>query len=177
MEDHTIEDWFMKYEQDITSYLIYYTGSTDVEDLVQETFLSALQKFSQFNHSSHAKTWLISIARNLVIDRYRRTLIWERIRNSFVPETSLSNEIEKSIIMNIDNQQLYQAIRKLSPNYKEVVILRGILELSSRETSEILKCTTNKTNVLYHRALRKLKDLLEKEGYFHEQNETYRGEA
>ena len=39
-----IEQWFNEYEKDITKYLVYYTGSKDVEDLVQETFLKAYQQ-------------------------------------------------------------------------------------------------------------------------------------
>ncbi|WP_349408170.1 RNA polymerase sigma factor [Pseudalkalibacillus sp. SCS-8] len=168
MDEQTIEEWFLLYERDITSFLTYYTGSLDVEDLVQDTFLIALRKYSRFNHSSHPKTWLIAIARNLVIDRYRRTKVWERIKSSLLTAPTHLNELEESFILNLESQQLYRAIHKLPPQHKEVVILRGILELSSKEASEILKCTTNKTNVLYHRALKKLKEILEKEGFFHE---------
>ena len=45
MKNHTIEEWFQLYERDITSYLTYNTGSTDVEDLVQETFMIAMKKW------------------------------------------------------------------------------------------------------------------------------------
>lgn len=48
MKEYSIEDWFEKYERDITSFLIYYTGFTDVEDLVQDTFLIAINKISKF---------------------------------------------------------------------------------------------------------------------------------
>ncbi|WP_254660760.1 sigma factor [Bacillus sp. FJAT-27225] len=36
-----IEQWFYQYEKDIFNYLVYYTGTRDVEDLVQDTFLRA----------------------------------------------------------------------------------------------------------------------------------------
>ena len=44
LEKNLIEEWFDLYERDITSFLIYYTGSMDVEDLVQETFLRAFSR-------------------------------------------------------------------------------------------------------------------------------------
>ncbi|MEK5523117.1 RNA polymerase sigma factor [Heyndrickxia sp. FSL W8-0423] len=75
MGGYSIEELFQKYEQDITSYLIYYTGSADVEDLVQDTFLLAMKNLSNFKENSHPKTWLISIARNIVIDKFRRRLL------------------------------------------------------------------------------------------------------
>ena len=81
MANHSIENWFKLYERDITSFLIYYTGSMDVEDLVQDTFMIAMKKMSGFKEQSHPKTWLISIARNRVIDNYRRRKVWEGIKH------------------------------------------------------------------------------------------------
>ncbi|WP_186672179.1 RNA polymerase sigma factor [Sporosarcina sp. BP05] len=62
MKNHTIEEWFQLYERDITSYLTSYTGSTDVEDLVQETFMIALKKNGWVKGQSHPKTWLMITA-------------------------------------------------------------------------------------------------------------------
>ena len=42
---------FKLYERDITSFLIYYTGSMDVEDLVQETFMIAMKKMSDIQRA------------------------------------------------------------------------------------------------------------------------------
>ncbi|RST73746.1 sigma-70 family RNA polymerase sigma factor [Siminovitchia acidinfaciens] len=165
MKEYSIEDWFEKYERDITSFLIYYTGFTDVEDLVQDTFVIAMNKFSKFKGNSHPKTWLIAIARNIVIDRYRRKKVWQRIKHYFIADRAHVPGSEEIIIQSQEQQQLYDAIDKLSPQQKEVVILRGILELSSNETAEILNCSSNSVNVAYHRALKKLKDILQEEGF------------
>jgi RNA polymerase sigma-70 factor (ECF subfamily) len=168
VEDYSIAEWFQLYEVDITSFLVYYTGSLEVEDLVQDTFLIAMRKLSTFNGKSHPKTWLISIARNLVIDRYRRTKVWEKIKYILSSEHPHSSDLEDITIKKFDNIHLYNAINLLSSQNKEVVILRGILELSSKETSDVLKCSQNKVNVMYHRSLKKLKELLEKEGFYYE---------
>ncbi|GIN89528.1 RNA polymerase sigma factor [Siminovitchia terrae] len=165
MKEYSIEDWFEKYERDITSFLIYYTGFTDVEDLVQDTFLIAMNKLSKFKGNSHPKTWLIAIARNIVIDRYRRKKVWQRIRHYFIADREQVPGSEDIIIQSLEQRQLYDAIDRLSSQQKEVVILRGILELSSNDTGEILKCSPNNVNVTYHRALKKLKEFLEEEGF------------
>ena len=170
MEESIIEVWFQQYEKDITSFLVYYTGSMDVEDLVQDTFLIALSKLSKFKRRSHPKTWLISIARNIVIDRYRRKKVWEKIKHYFTFEQKTGSESEEWVIKNQEHQLLYEAIDQLNPQYREVVILKGILELPSRETGEILKCTSNHVNVTYHRALKKLRTILDEEGIDHEGN-------
>lgn len=137
----------------------------DVEDLVQETFLRAMRKISIYNENAHPKTWLISIARNLVIDHYRRSRVWSRIRHMFLQEQVFSIDMERHIIINQENSNLYNAINKLPSNYKEVIILRGILGMSSKEVSEVMKSNENNVNVLYYRSLKKLKSLMEKEGY------------
>jgi RNA polymerase sigma-70 factor (ECF subfamily) len=177
MADYIIEEWFQKYEQDITSFLIYYTGSMDVEDQVQDTFLIAMNKMSRFKGDAHPKTWLISIARNIVIDNYRRKKVWQRIKHFLSHEKNLNNVVEEHSIKKLENAQLHKAIRQLSSQNLEVVILRGILELSSKETSVILKCSQNKVNVTYHRSLKKLKEILEKEGFSLEGNSTYSGKT
>lgn len=104
----------------------------------------------------------------MVIDKYRRNQVWNRIKQYVTNEPHSSNGSEELVIKNQEHEQLYKSIRQLSPFYKEVVILRGILELSSKETSDILKCSGNKVNVTYHRALKKLRDILEKEGFYFE---------
>ena len=164
MKINLIEKWFILYERDITSFLIYYTGSMDVEDLVQETFLRAMRKISIYNENAHPKTWLISIARNLVIDHYRRSRVWSRIRHMFLQEQVFSIDMECNIIINEENNNLYNAINMLPPNYKEVIILRGILGMPSKEVSEVMKSSENNVNVMYYRSLKKLKYLMEKEG-------------
>ncbi|WP_391203830.1 RNA polymerase sigma factor [Psychrobacillus sp. L4] len=164
MERNLIEEWFEQYERDITSFLMYYTGSLDVEDLVQETFLRALKKLSRFNENAHPKTWLISIARNMVIDHYRRNRVWNKMRHLFFYEQNISFDTEQRILLNQENAILYKAINRLPSNNKEVIILRGILEMPSKEVSSIMKSNENNINVLYHRSLKKLKTMLEQEG-------------
>ena len=170
MTNHTIEKWFKLYERDITSFLIYYTGSMDVEDLVQETFMIAMKKMSGFKEQSHPKTWLISIARNKVIDDYRRRKVWEKIKHLVFREQNFSNELEEQTILNQENIQLYKAIHQLSPRNKEVVILRGILELTPKEVSEVLKSNVNHVNVLFHRSLKRLREIFVEEGFTYEGN-------
>ncbi|WP_326929582.1 RNA polymerase sigma factor [Bacillus sp. m3-13] len=55
---------------------------------------------------------------------------------------------------------VHDAISKLKPSYRAVVILRGINEFSIKETSDILKCSESKVKVDYHRALKILKNKL-----------------
>ncbi|WP_342598967.1 RNA polymerase sigma factor [Psychrobacillus sp. FSL H8-0483] len=168
MERQLIEEWFELYEKDVTSYLIYYTSSMDVQDLVQETFLRALKKISTYKESAHPKTWLITIAKNIVIDRSRKDKVWNRIKYFFREEESHSSNLERNILLGEMNKELYDAIAELPFKQREVIILRGILEMTSKQAGEIMGTNENHINVLYYRSLKKLKQILEEEGYVYE---------
>ncbi|MEH7106314.1 RNA polymerase sigma factor [Bacillus sp. JJ1764] len=169
-ENDLIEKWFIQYEKDVTNYLVYYTSSPDVEDLVQETFLQAYRALSGFKHESSPKTWLISIARNAAIDVYRKKTIWQKLKEQLQNEPAKHRESQTETIFfqKMENVNLYEAIDQLKPNYRDVILLRGIAELSSRETGQVLGWTENKVNVTFSRAIKKLNERL-KEGDFFEQ--------
>ncbi|WP_144555220.1 RNA polymerase sigma factor [Bacillus sp. X1(2014)] len=165
---HQIEKWFIQYEQDVTNYLVYYTGSVDVEDLVQETFLRALRALSQFKNDSSPKTWLISIARNTAIDFYRKKSVWNRIKQILDYESPKLHEQDtgEKIVRKMEYAYLYEVINELKPTYRDVILLRGIAELSSEEAGQVLGWTENKVNVTFFRAVRKLNERLKEGEYF-----------
>nr|WP_263325355.1 RNA polymerase sigma factor [Neobacillus sp. Marseille-Q6967] len=157
-----IEKWFIQYEKDITQYLVYFTGTTDVEDLVQDTFLRAFQAYDQYRHDANPKTWLISIARNTAIDYFRKKSVWHKIKKLLDQDTSQRNEAktEEVLLKKIEFAGLYKAINQLKPNYRDVILLKGISELSSRETGQVLGWSENKVNVTFYRAVKKLNQRL-----------------
>ncbi|MBU8879840.1 RNA polymerase sigma factor [Bacillus sp. FJAT-29790] len=160
-----VEKWFYEYERDITNYLVYFTGTRDVEDLVQDTFLRALQSFRSFRHDSNPKTWLISIARNSAIDSYRKRNVWQSLKDKLSRHTHEKDSVltEDSLIKKAEFAQLYEAINQLKTSYRDVVLLRGIAELSSEEAGQVLGWTANKVNVTYFRAVKKLNLLLKED--------------
>jgi RNA polymerase sigma-70 factor, ECF subfamily len=157
MTSNIISEWFYLYNKDIYHFLVYYIGSTDVEDLVQEVFIRAIKGFDTYQKKSSPKTWLFSIARNVGIDEIRKRkrlrlkqMIW------FGDEQTEKETPEKILQLNEDNKLLYQAIQSLKANYRDVIILRGIKELSVSETASILNWNENKVRTTYHRALKSL---------------------
>lgn len=161
-DKRVITEWFEDYSNDVLNFLIYYTGRTDVEDMVQEVFIKALQKIHTFNGLSSPKTWLFSIARNCAIDHMRKRwkekekrqklLIYHEQKNTKSPEDIYG--------LNETYTEIYQAIQTLKQNYRDVLILRGIEELNVQETAEILQWSENKVKVTCHRALKALEKKL-----------------
>ncbi len=147
-----ISEWFHLYSDDIYHFLIYRIGSADVEDLVQEVFIKAINGLETFKGNASPKTWLFSIARNVAIDEIRKNK-WKKFisfdlihepKNLKTPET-VFNENEATL-------ELYMAVQSLKPSYRDVIILRGLKDLTVSEASFVLNWSENKVRSTYNRA-------------------------
>jgi RNA polymerase sigma-70 factor (ECF subfamily) len=101
---------FQKHQGALKSYLLRLTASVqDAEDIVQDTFIKANEKFDTFQGKSTIKTWIFTIASNLAKDNFRAKKRW----------TENVTDICKTAAMN--NQQFFQEamhIRMTSPQGK-----------------------------------------------------------
>ncbi|MBZ5753040.1 RNA polymerase sigma factor [Metabacillus rhizolycopersici] len=147
---------------DVYRFLVCFSGNqNDAEDLTQEVFIRVLNNFSNINSIINLKTWIFSIAKHVAIDHYRKKRFSSLIKDGFFKQiVSTEKEPTELIEQNEMKKLVHSAISKLKPNYRAVVILRGINEFSIRETSEILQCSESKVKVDYHRALKELKKKL-----------------
>ena len=68
-----VENWVSLYSDYLYNYATYRVNSTEeARDLVQETFLSALNAKDRFKGESSEKTWLVTILKHKIIDYYRK---------------------------------------------------------------------------------------------------------
>lgn len=153
-----IEEWFFQYSDELYNYLMYFTNSSEVDDLVQETFIKAMKGIKGYKKEAGPRTWLYRIARNVAIDYLRKS---KRVKTKEI----LTDEEAKSIsyatpdkIFQLEEtkQELYKAILSLKENYRDVLILRAIKEFNIAETAAILNWSENKVRVSFHRALKAL---------------------
>lgn len=153
-----IESWFHNYSDDIYNYLVYYTGKRDVDDLLQETFVKAMRFQHRFHGDSSEKTWLISIARRTALDYFRKQKKWVPWKKSFLKSKELVEKSSEDIILqNEEQQELLALVNRLPRKKRDVVILRGIMELSAKESGRILGWKEARVNVTLHRALKDLR--------------------
>lgn len=159
---HSFDHLYETYYSDLYQYVFYSVNNqAQAEDLTQEVFIRALLAYDQFRGESTEKTWLFSIARRAVIDWYRKKkrevlfdfTTWKQPASN----ERLPDELAEA---RDDTLALYEGIRKLKPNYRDVVILRSIQDLSIKETADIMGWNVTKVKVTHHRALKKLKEIL-----------------
>lgn len=116
---------------------------SETEDLIQQTYLKALEDPARFRDGSNMKAWLLTILRNLWINQQRA----RRVRNSFHFEEELISDLTfapepPDILFERNTERLLvrKAIESLPPIHREVVVLRDLQGMSYREIAEILRC-------------------------------------
>ncbi|QOY35093.1 RNA polymerase sigma factor [Anaerobacillus isosaccharinicus] len=160
--EEKIEQIYDEYYRDVYHFLICFTGSrNEAEDLTQEVFIQVLKSLSSFNRQYRLKTWVLTIARNVAVDHFRRSKFTSIFKEGFFTGL-VSKEQNPDEVLETKEQKevVHAAISNLKPNYRSVIILRGINELSIRETADILGCSEAKVKVDYFRGLKKLESNL-----------------
>ncbi|WP_407268463.1 RNA polymerase sigma factor [Radiobacillus sp. PE A8.2] len=157
-----IADWFDAYSEDIYHFLVYRIGYLEAEDLVQEVFIRAYRALHSYQENAKPKSWLLSIARNIAIDTIRQRNRKQLFFPSYKYEKELDHQEgpEHILVSQELNHSLYHAIHTLNPRYRDVLILKGLKELSVSETAYILGWKESKVRLTYHRAKKALKTAL-----------------
>jgi RNA polymerase sigma-70 factor, ECF subfamily len=160
--EEKIDNIYNRHYLEVYRFLICFSGNqNDAEDLTQEVFIRILNNLSNINSINNVKTWIFSIAKHVAIDHYRKRRFSSLFTDGFFKHiVSTEKEPNELFEQNEMKRLVHTAISKLKPNYRAVVILRGISEFSIKETSEILQCSESKVKVDYHRALKELKKKL-----------------
>jgi RNA polymerase sigma-70 factor (ECF subfamily) len=123
-----------------------FTGSDhEAQDLTQEVFLRVFRSLKSFRSGEGSFTvWLTRLARNLLIDHYRRTRL-ERATDSIEEQlpmleakTTSSTRTDHMVAGREAGELIQAALQKLSPELRETVILRDLEELEYREIAEVL---------------------------------------
>ena len=108
------------------------TGSVgDAEDIVQEAFAKALSHAGRFWTVDNPEAWLRTVAINLLRSRWRRALRWRRLMPS-LPGTTADVELSA------DHLALVEALRKIAPGLREVVVLHYLADLPVLEIAAAL---------------------------------------
>jgi len=133
----------------------------DVDDMVQEVFLAALTKCHRFRGDSALSTWLTVIALNKC-RTHRRGLLsrWRTLRRASRKPQPPASSADAAAMQDDTLAQVRQAIRKLAPRDREVIVLHYLEERGVNELADLLKLRQNAVEVRLHRARQRLKVLL-----------------
>jgi RNA polymerase sigma-70 factor (ECF subfamily) len=138
----------------------------EAEDLVQETYVRAIQAMGRLREGSNMKGWLFTILRNIWLNQLRK------FRNGPQPveiegEDGAANSIAEPskdsyevYVSKMETERVRAAIRELPVEFREIILLREYEDLSYLEIASVLDCPMGTVMSRLGRARAKLRVLL-----------------
>jgi RNA polymerase sigma-70 factor (ECF subfamily) len=134
----------------------------EAEEAVQETFLSAHRSIAQFRGEGRVLSWLISIARRICVRRIETRARQHARRLELVHDAEAVSPMELAERKH-RARSLRDALAKLKPSEREILLLRYQAELSFREVAEVSGIDEPAARKRTSRALARLRTLLKHE--------------
>lgn len=143
----------------------------DAEDLTQETFLRSFRELSRYNTNRRFYTWLYTISLNLIRNHLKKSGRKIDFRNMETSADISSLDTEKTVSSEADNlneshkereNQLEICLQKLSPELRELLVLRFYQNLSFEVIAEITGLSQSAVKMRVYRGLEKLKEFMQK---------------
>ncbi len=128
------------------------------EDLVQEAFCRVLRFRSGFRDGHRFEAWVYSIVRNLQMDQFRRRKFegdWDGEREAVAGGESAAERVGARQELEL----LHEALRRLPPAKRELLIWARLEEMPHERIAEILGCEAGAARVRLHRALASLREV------------------
>ena len=146
-------------------------SESDAEDLVQDTLLKAYRFYDRFEAGTNLKAWLLKILTNTFINRYRRTVRERKVFDGAVAkpvgEGVMSRAAMRALTTPIETAQqrilareIQKAIDELPEDYRIMILLADVEELSYKEIAEAIGCPIGTVMSRLHRARKTLQKKL-----------------
>jgi len=189
MDDHTLmirysrygdiaafEHLVQRYRNPVFGYLIQTCRDKSLaEDLYQETFIRVIRAAPRYRKRAGFRTWLFTIARNLVIDAYRKKQA-RGIPVALTPAAKKENPGEHVILesrepdplRDTENREIREtiasAVESLPEAQREMFLLREDAGLDFSEAARVAGCSVNTAKSRMRYALLKIRDALSRAG-------------
>lgn len=150
---------YLRYLDKIYRYIYYRVSNhADAEDLAETVFIKAWRGIGGYKPQGIPfLAWLYRIARNVVIDFRRSKKIEQVDIEAQYDLVDGDDGTELKVLKSASIEELHAALDQLEPAQREVLELRFLLELSHKDTAEIMNRTHGAIRVLQHRALNALR--------------------
>jgi RNA polymerase sigma-70 factor (ECF subfamily) len=166
------QDIYSNFKEKLRRYLARLVGEAESEDVTQEVFLKVNASLAEFRGDSSLSTWIYRIATNTAIDHNRKssTRLKERTADGHLPDDSMPEESmtvdptppqDRQLIRKEMNDCIKGVVDGLPENYRTVLILSDLEELTNNEIAEVLDISLETVKIRLHRARTRLKKELE----------------
>ena len=127
----------------------------DAEQLTQETFTRAWKYMATHGGAiENPKAFLYRIARNAVVDHWRRQLrhAEDQLEPELIEDTLAEDGWQRQLEAELDVELVKKSLNDLPDGYREVLTMRYLDQMAVKEIAAVLEKTENATSVLLHRA-------------------------
>jgi RNA polymerase sigma-70 factor, ECF subfamily len=159
--ESVIADLFEEYYEKVVRYIyIRISDQPEAEDLAGEVFLKALKSMGSYRGSAEQlRFWIFKIARNIVIDHYRKAGKRKTLNLDDIEIADGSN-VEEIAEQRLQVGELMKAMQQLTQAQQEVIGLRFFAGLSSAETAQVLGKSSGAVREMQCDAIQRLRKLM-----------------
>jgi RNA polymerase sigma-70 factor (ECF subfamily) len=154
---------YSRYVDVVYRYVLFRVGDRELaEDVTSETFLRALRRIASVTYQGRdVGAWLVTIARNLVLDHVKSSRFRLEVTRAEVDDGStVQAGPEQQVMSKITNAELLKCVEQLGDDQRECIVLRFLQGLSVAETAQLMHRNEGAIKALQHRAVRRLAQLL-----------------
>ncbi|MYL51319.1 sigma-70 family RNA polymerase sigma factor [Halobacillus litoralis] len=166
--EERLEEWIQEYGHDLKWLAYSYVKDYAIaEDITQETFIKAYQKYASFKKESTIKTWLYKITINLCKDHLKSSYMKRVVKKGtelFRSIPSTKETPEEFVLQQDEDETLLAHVLKLEDKYREIIILYYFEEFDINELANVLNTSPNTIKTRLRRARQLLQERLTSEG-------------
>lgn len=147
--------FYKQFAPKLRRYLNVKLPEGEVEEILQDTFLSAFDSLPLYRGESSVATWLISIARHEVADFYRKAYVRAAVEKTMpLFENMVSEVLSPEFVMKkkMIEKRFFSAYRGLNKQYQDVLSYKYELSMSVKEIAEKMELSFKATESLLFRA-------------------------
>ncbi|MFC4015288.1 sigma-70 family RNA polymerase sigma factor [Nonomuraea purpurea] len=125
---------------DVRRFLAYLTDVQSADDLTQETFVRVLRSLPGFAGRSSARAWLLSIARRVVVDRFRAARARPVLADLADWQAAVERCQPRDLPGSQDGVDLAELLAEVPPERRRAFVLTQVVGLQYTEAAEVLGC-------------------------------------
>jgi RNA polymerase sigma-70 factor (ECF subfamily) len=145
---------YARYVRMVHGILLSRAARPEVEDLVQDVFLQAMQRLPALRDPRAFGGWLAAIARNRATDHLRRTPHTQPLPEEIAAPTDQRGDVDALTVLHI--------IQSLPEAYRETLVLRLVEGMTGPEIAAATGLTPASVRVNLHRGMKQLRERLER---------------
>lgn len=169
-DDSAFIEIIREYKDGLILFLNGFTHNlSTAEDLMEDTFVKIVTKRPVYRPNASFKAWLYAIARNVARDWCRKQKYTTVGLDELTADVKAADSLEQQYLQDEQRLQLYSSLKKINPDYAQVLYLSYFEDFNNRQIAVVMKKSTRQIENLLYRAKLALKTALKKEGFVYEE--------